>query len=187
MKESVKQTKILDDKKCGAHFRNRIARSVIVCVLVSALLTGCDSAADGGYTREELNNLARIELYEAESGTLLKTIEDEETLYRYCREGAALEDAYASEAEDALKETAEAAGASYYVEFYQYPAAKFGSKTPKKIMTITLYRDTNIAKMVAESEVIKNMALPEELLTFYYEMSEEESTFYGSLLEEEGI
>lgn len=34
---------------------------------------------------------------------------------------------------------------------------------------------------------VKNIDLPEELLTFYYEMSKEESEFYTFLLEEAAV
>lgn len=167
------------------HFRNRAVSLGIVCALAGALVTGCTPAADQGYTREELNNLARLELYEAESGTLLMTIEDEETLYQYCRTaGMASEDAYAAESEKDLQEAAEHAGASYCLEVYQYPAAKFGDRDPKKFSTTTLYQNTDIAKIVVADEAIKNISLPEELLTFYYEMPEEERMFYESLLEQ---
>lgn len=189
MKKNIKQRKVwkgtADRKKHSVHFRNRAVCVGIVCALAGALLTGCAPMADEGYTREELNNLARLELYEAESGTLLMTIEDADTLYQYCSTaGMASEDAYAAESEKDLQEAAEHAGASYCLEVYQYPAAKFGDRDPKKISTTTLYQGTNIAKIVVEDEAIKNISLPEELLTFYYEMPEEESMFYESLLEQ---
>lgn len=168
------------------YFKSRAVCFGIVYALSGALFTGCTPAADQGYTREELNNLARLELYEAENGTLLQTIEDEDTLYRYCKaqEGMASENAYVAKEEDNLKEPPDAAGASYYLAVYQYPASKFGDKDPQKIYTLTLYQDTDIVKIVVEDEAIKNISLPEELLTFYYEMPEEESMFYESLLEQ---
>lgn len=155
----------------------------VIIGMMAFLLAGCGSGSESGYTREDLNDLARLELYEAESGMLLKTIEDEEILYQYCQAEVMSEDAYDAEKEKSLREAAENAGASYYLEVYQYPAAKFGDKEPKKISTTTLYGDTNIAKLVVESDAVKNIVLPEELLTFYYEMSEEESGFYETLLE----
>ena len=51
--------------------------------LTAFALTGCGLSEENGYTREELGNLAKMEIYEAGSDTLLKTIEDEETLYRF--------------------------------------------------------------------------------------------------------
>ncbi|MDE6950213.1 MAG: hypothetical protein K2P64_04765, partial [Lachnospiraceae bacterium] len=64
--------------------RNSVRMAVMAfSIAAGMLLSGCGLTGEEGYTREELENLARIEIYEAESGTLLKTIEDGETLYRY--------------------------------------------------------------------------------------------------------
>lgn len=155
---------------------------LIVCALAVFLLTGC-SASESRYTREELGDLAKLEVYEAGSGTLLETIEDEETLYQYNQAQAASEDAYSAAKEKELKEAAQEAGETYYIVAYKYPAAKFGEKEPQKNLTVTLYQDTDVAKMTVAGEAVKNMPLPEELLTFYYEISEEESVFYGELLQ----
>lgn len=157
--------------------------SLMICALTVLLLTGCGTSGNR-YTKEELGNLARLEIYEAGSDELLQTIEDEETLYQYNQAGAASEDAYTAAKENELKESAEEAGEMYYIVAYKYPAAKFGDKEPEKNTTLTLFQDTNVAKMVVDKRNVKNMPLPEELLTFYYEMSEEESTFYESLFSE---
>lgn len=160
----------------------------VLCAFMGILLTGCSVfTTDKGYTREELNNLARLEVYEAGSDKLLRTIEDEETLYQYNQAGmSSVNDFEADweEEEKDLKEAAENAGASYYIMAYKYPVAKFGNKKPEKYTTITLYQDTNVAKMVLDAGNVKSISLPEEFLTFYYEMSEEESLFWESLLEE---
>lgn len=163
------------------------------CVMAVTLLTGCGSLAEEEYTREELENLARLELYEAGSDELLRTIEDGETLYQYLQATEVpdadyeYEDDYEYYEYEAwgggeLKEAAESAGEAYYLVVYRYPAAKFGSKEPEKVYTVTLYRDVKIAKMTGAEGLIKVIDLPEEMLTFWYEMSEEEADFYESLL-----
>lgn len=159
-----------------------------LCMAAGVLLSGCGFSREDGYTREELQNLARLEVYEAGSNTLLKTVEDEETLYRYLQAEVFSGDAFESESEKELKETPEipetpeSADEAYYLVAYKYPAAKFGEQEPKKKYTTVLYQDTDIAKLVLEDEILKNIALPGELLTFYYKMSEEEQNFYESLL-----
>lgn len=148
----------------------------VLCIAAGALLVGCSASGEREYTREELQNLARIEVYEAESDTLLRTVEDGEALYRYLQ-------VFEAEMEEELeKEVADGAKESYYLEFYMYPVAKFGDKEPKKAYTIVLYQDTDIARMVADAENLYMAFLPEELLTFYYRTSEEEQAFYNSLL-----
>ena len=66
---------------------------------------------------------------------------------------------------------------------YKYPVARFGKKELEENITITLYEDTNIIKMVVAGESIKAFSIPEEYLTFYYEVSEEDMNFYCSLVE----
>ena len=183
------------------HKTGRLGRlaPAAACAMAVMLLTGCGSLAEEEYTREELEDLARLELYEAGSDELLRTIEDGETLYQYLQATAVPEadnEYYEYEADDEyyeygawgdgeLKEAAENAGAAYYLVAYKYPAAKFGGKEPEKVYTVTLYRDVKIAKMTAAEGVVKVIDLPEEMLTVYYEMSEEEADFYESLLTQE--
>ncbi len=153
-----------------------ICMCAVLCIAAGALLVGCSASGEKTYTREELQNLARIEVYEAESDTLLRTIEDGETLYRYLQ-------AFEAEPEEGLgEEAAEGAEESYYFEFYMYPVAKFGDKEPKKAYTIVLYQDTDIARIVGDAESLHMAFLSEDLLTFYYRTSEEEQAFYNSLL-----
>lgn len=160
-------------------------KGVFLGMAAGILLTGCGLSGEDGYTREEMQNTARLELYEAGSGELLKTIEDEETLYRYVQAAAFSDDAFEAEAEKERKETAENAGEAYYLVVYRYPAARYGDKEPEESYRTVLYRDVNIAKLVPAAGTVKNFALPEELLTFYYEMPEEESAFYESLLSQD--
>lgn len=51
-------------------------------------------------------------------------------------------------------------------------------------MTLTLYEDNNIVKITVADESIKAFSLPEEFLTFYYAVSEEEMELFCSLTQE---
>lgn len=155
---------------------------IIVTAMIGILLTGCGASGEREYTREELQNMARIEIYEAGSDELLKTIEDGETLYQYLQAYEHSDAAFEGDVEEGLKEAAEDAGESCYLVVYRYPASKFGGKEPVKTYTTVLYQDSDIARMVVEDEAVKIISLPEELLTFYYEMSEEEKNFYETLI-----
>ena len=172
----------------------RTAAAGAVCAMTVCVLTGCGISGERGYTQEEPGNLAKLEIYEAGSDTLIKTVEDEEILYGYNQSFSISgedKDSYAagksapeySESEEgALKERAEEAEETYHIMVYKHPAAKFGAKEPVKILTMTLYENTNIVKIAVMQDAVKSMPLPEELLTFYCEMSEEESAFYESVL-----
>lgn len=72
----------------------------------------------------------------------------------------------------------------YYLISYKYPVARFGKKELEENTTITLYQNTNIIKMTVAEESIKAFPVPEEFLTFYYEISEEEMDFIALQLNE---
>lgn len=172
----------------------RMAVSFWGCAVAACLLLGCGASQERKYTEEELNHLAKLEIYEAGSDTLLKTVEDEETLYQYnqilSRAGddgdgfAEWEpefDDYEPE-EGEWKENPSDEQETYRIVVYKYPVAKFGDKEPVKTLTMTLYENTDVVRITVADTVIKSFSLPEEFLTFYYEMTEEEREFYDSLI-----
>ena len=154
----------------------------VLFVLGLCICTGCSAQQGEKYTREDLDNLAEIRIYSAENDELIKTISDEEQLYQY-NQCSLWDDSDIAERQDELKNDLEGAKEQYYLVAYKYPAARFGAKEPEKNNTITLYENANVIKMTAAEESIKAFSLPEEFLTFYYELSEEEINFYRSLAE----
>lgn len=163
------------------NLKNNI-KTVIGIALVLCSSAGCSARQGEKYTREDLDNLAEIRIYAAENNELIKTITDEEQLYQY-NHCAIFDDSDIEEHQDELKEELEGAKDQYYLIAYKYPAARFGAKELEENNTITLYEGTNIIKMTAADEVIKSFSVPEEFLTFYYELSEEEIDWYRSLVE----
>ncbi len=129
---------------------------------------------------EDLGNLVEVKIYSAENHELVKTIDDEEQLYQYnhCSIFAASD---IEDRQNELKKDLEGAKEQYDLISYKRSAARFGGDEPEENTTITLYEDTNIVKMTVAEESIKAFSVPEEFLTFYYEISEEEMDFYRSL------
>lgn len=154
----------------------------ILAALVLGICAGCSTSQEEKYTREELDNLAEIRIYSAENHELIKTISEEEQLYQY-NQCPHFDDSDIAERQEKLKKNLEGAKEQYYLTAYKYPAARFGDKELEENTTITLYENTNIIKMAAAQESIKSFSVPEEFLTFYYEMSEEEMEFFRSLAE----
>ena len=70
-----------------------------------------------------------------------------------------------------------------YLSYNRQNVQHYGAKELEENTTITLYEDTNIIKMTVAGESIKGFSVPEEFLTFYYEISEEDMNFYHSLVE----
>ncbi len=155
---------------------------VILLVLLLCICTGCLAQQGGKYTLEELDNLAEIKIYSAENNELVKTISDEEQLYQY-NQSLLFDDSDIEERQQELESDLEGAKEQYYLISYKYPVAHFGGKEPEENITITLYEDTNIIKMTVAEESIKGLSVPEEFLSFYYELSDEEMNFYHSLVE----
>lgn len=154
----------------------------ILLVLLLCICAGCSAGREEKYTIEDLDNLAEIKIYSAENHELIKTISEEEELYQY-NQHSLFDDSDTEECQEELEKGLEGAKEEYYIISYKNPVARFGKKEPEENTTITLYENTNIVKMTVEEKSIKGLSIPEEFLTFYYELSEEEIDFYCSLAE----
>lgn len=154
---------------------------VILLVLGLCVCAGCLAGQGGKYTMEDLDNLAEIKIYSAENNELIKTISDEEQLYQY-NQCLLFDDLDIEERQRELEEDLEGAKEQYYLISYKYPVARFGGKELEENITITLYEDTNIIKMTVAEESIKGLSVPEEFMSFYYELSDEEMNFYRRFL-----
>ena len=162
------------------------------CILLCA---GCaaqrDAGQDAKYTLEELDNLARLEIYLPGESKPAKTIKDKEILYQFnhCSSSCNSDpDSDSEEHQRELEKAASGAAEKYHIVSYKYPVSRFHQKKPEKNMTVTLYEDAlngiNIVKTEVAEESIKGADIPGEYLTFYSEIPEEEKAFYQSLAEE---
>lgn len=154
----------------------------ILIVFGLCMCIGCSTRHEK-YTLEELNNLAEIKIYSAENNELIETISDEEQLYQYNQCSLSFDNSDIEERQDELKKDLEGIKEQYYLVAYKYPAARWEEKELEENTTITLYENAAIIKMTVAEESIKAFSIPEEFLTFYYELSEEEIKFYRSLIE----
>lgn len=154
----------------------------VLFVLIACVLTGCLAKKDKTYTREELDNLAKIEIYLAENDKLIKTIDDEKQLYRY-NQCMSFDDTDIEERQKELKKSIEGKREQYYFISYKYSVARFSKKKVEKNITITLYENSNAIKITVSKESIKGISIPQEFLVFYYEISDEDMEFYHSLIE----
>ena len=157
-----------------------------ICILLVFglyICAGCSSQQEKKYTPEELDNLAEIKIYSAVNHELIETISDEEQLYQYNQSFLSFDHSDIEERQDELKKDLEGIKEQYCLIAYKYPVSRFGEKELEENNTITLYENINIIKMTAAEETIKAFSIPEEFLTFYYELSDEEIEFYRSLAE----
>lgn len=154
----------------------------VIFVLILSLCVGC-SARHNKYTVEELDNLAKIEIFSATDNELITTVNDEELLYQF-NQHLNLNSEDIEKHQKELKQDIAQLDEQYYLISYKNPVAKFGSKELEKNLTLTLYEDTNIVKMEVSQESIKSFPIPQEFLVFYYNISDEDIEFYRSLATE---
>ena len=162
--------------------KKKIIKIGMLMVMVLFVCVGCSVNKERKYTLDELDNLAQIEIYSAENDELIKVIDDEEMLYQYnqcCWDGS-----YSEKEQEELEKSLEGIAEEYYLIAYKYPVARFGKRELEKNTTITIYENSNVVKMTVAEESIKAFSIPQEFLTFYYEVSDEDMEFYQSLIED---
>ena len=162
--------------------KKKFIKICMFLVMVLCICAGCSMKQGGKYTLEELDNLAQIEIYSAENDEQIKVIDDEEMLYQYNQ--CFPDGSYSEEEQEELEKSLEGTVEEYYLISYKYPVARFGKGELEKNTTITIYENSNVVKMTVADESIKAFSIPQEFLTFYYEVSDEDMEFYQSLIED---
>lgn len=141
---------------------------------IIACLGGCRN-----FEEKETLHTARLEVYEADGTTLINTVEDEEAVARFEAGGWGQEDGISSDVDPAGKDL-EGREPLFMIAAMKEPAALINNGKMEKTFTITVYEGTDVVKMVVMPQ-IKNIALSEEFLTFYFEVPEEDMEFFLSL------
>ena len=146
-------------------------------------LAGCALNKDS--KEKDLQRLSQIEIYSGD-GELVNTIEDENILYQF-RQLDDRDTSFESDSEqEELKNTAESLAVLYTIISYKKPAAVYNDGALEKEMEITVYENSNIIKEQISPDNIKGTSVPEEYLTFYGTVSEEDREFLLSLGEVDG-
>lgn len=149
-----------------------------ICYLLSVFLVGC--ALNKSSTKEDLQRLSRIEIYTSD-GDLVNTIEDENILYQFNSLDYNDTSFETDSEQDELKNTVESLPVLYTIISYKTPVSVYNDGTLEKEMEITVYENSNIIKEQISSDTIKGDSIPEEYLTFYITVSEEDKDFILSL------
>lgn len=163
--------------------KRRHTKISILLVVGLCVFTGCSAQQDKTYTMEDLDNLAKIEIYSAENDELIKTVNDENMLYQY-NQCLSFDDSDTEEHQEELEKSIEGAKEQYRFISYKYSIARFRSQEVEKNTTITLYENSNVIKMTVSEESVKGISIPQEFLIFYFEISDEDMEFYHSIVEE---
>lgn len=152
-----------------------------VCLLLPILFGGCqqEEAAD----TSDLQRLYRLEIY-AQDGELLRTLEDADSLSEWNRLSGTELTADADAEQTEYEKLTQDLPISCIIRSYKSAAAVGKKDTLEPYITQTIYETTNIIKEEIAPEMIKNLPLSSEDLTFYVLLSEEEKQTLLSFLEE---
>lgn len=154
-----------------------------LCLIVISVLTGCN--AERGTTVKDLQRLSMLEIYSSD-GELVSVIEDTNILHQFndLDYTGTSNDTDFSQTE--LKNAAEGLSTLYTIISYKSSAAVLNSGTLEKLMETTIYESSNIIKEQVAPGNIKGFSIPEDYLSFYISVSEEDMDFLLSLAEFNG-
>lgn len=156
---------------------------ITLCLILILVLTGCNTERDA--TLKDLQRLSMLEIYSSD-GELLSVIEDTNILHQFndLDYTGTLNDADFSQTE--LKNAAEDLSPLVTIISYKSSAAVLTSGTLEKLMETTVYESSNIIKEQVVPGNIKGISVPEDYLSFYISVSDEDIDFLLSLAEFNG-
>lgn len=143
-------------------------RKIIVALIICTLfLAGCGHSGSSGSNENEKKQ-SKIEIYSVQDDELLKTIDDQDTVNRLL--------------ETYNWETVESLSADLIPEYkmlvYQEKTLLQGQDPNEErdyelIETVITFQNSQYIAEVISSDVIKNMTIPEDVMTFYYIMPDD--------------
>ena len=153
---------------------------ILMGILAAIGLAGC--GVDRGDRGKDLQGLSQIEVYSSD-GHLVNTILNEEILSQF-NDLDYTDISSDTDAEmDALESKIGDLNVICTVISYKTPVAANHDGSLEKLMELTVYEDSNIIKEQIAPETIKGGYVPEEFLTFYVTVSDEDKKFILSLME----
>lgn len=154
---------------------------VLLAGILSAIaLAGCGVGRDS--TGEDLQQLAQIEIYSG-NGDLINTVVDESVLRQFNSLNYTDIPSDTDSEQQGLENETEKLAVLYTIISYKEPVAVYNDGNLEKLMEMTVYEDSNIIKEQIALENIKEVYVPEECLTFYSTVSDEDKKFILSLAE----
>lgn len=160
-----------------------IALLILITIIIVCFIR---TDVNGDNTTKKLQRLAQVEIYSAKEDKLIKTIEDKETLTTFNNNTIFTEQYFDMDDDNMNQEEARQEVENYEPQYtfvtYKTPAALNNNGDLEKVLEITTFKDTNIIMMRVSPDSVKNIAVPSEYLTFYFEVSDEVTTYLNSLV-----
>ena len=147
-----------------------------VLIILTLLLVGCRHNVP---QQDNEKKQSRIEIYSAQDDVLLQTIEEQETVNKLLDTSSW--ETLESVSDDLIPE--------YIWLVYQEKTLLAGQDPSEEreyelIKTIITFQDSPYIKQIISSTVIKNMIIPEDVLTFYYSMPDDIQKEFSTLISE---
>ena len=147
-----------------------------VLIILTLLLVGCSHNVP---QQDNEKKQSRIEIYSAQDDVLLQTIEEQEIVNKLLDTSSW--ETLESVSDDLIPE--------YIWLVYQEKTLLAGQDPSEEreyelIETIITFQDSPYIKQIISSTVIKNMIIPEDVLTFYYSMPDDIQKEFSTLINE---
>lgn len=147
-----------------------------VLIILTLLLVGCSHNVS---QQDNEKKQSRIEIYSAQDDVLLQTIEEQETVNKLLDTSSW--ETLESVSDDLIPE--------YIWLVYQEKTLLAGQDPSEEreyelIETIITFQDSPYIKQIISSTVIKNMIIPEDVLTLYYSMPDDIQKEFSTLISE---
>ncbi|MBO5473082.1 MAG: hypothetical protein J6A08_04765 [Lachnospiraceae bacterium] len=153
---------------------------ILMGILTAMGLAGC--GVDQSDRGKDLQGLSQIEIYSSD-GHLIDTILDEKILSQFNDLNYTDIPSDTDAEMDALESKMEDLNVLCTIVLYKTSVAAYNDGSLEKLMELTVYEDSNIIKEQIAPETIKEGYVPEEFLTFYVTVSDEDINFILSLAE----
>lgn len=130
-------------------------------------LTGCGNSVSN-QNNEETKKKSRIEVHSAQNDAHLITIDDQNTINQILD---------TSDWEE-VKQLPDDLEPNYTMLVYQEKTLLYGQDSDEErdyelIETLIVYQDSSYVQEIISSDVVHNMIIPEDVMTFYYVMPDE--------------
>lgn len=151
---------------------------LLTIITITICCAGCSTSQTTDIEQSNNQQYAKVEVYSATDNSLIKTIEDEKLLDEFVT-NISIDEKDLSENEQAP----ENAEAKYKYVVYKKPVAVTGSNDLEEVMSFTTYTDSNFVLEQVAPDVVKNMPLSKDTLSFGMKLSDEAIDYLNDLVE----
>jgi hypothetical protein len=162
--------------------KNILVLSFLALVVILLGYNNLSKISGKETTSQKLQRLSRIEVYSAKDNVLINTFEDRDALLQFDK--VCTDILSVSGNEEDVNTFPGNKLPLYTIITYKKSAAIYSKKELEKSLTLTLYQDSNKIKLEVAPENVKAFSVPDEYLTFYADLSDENLKYLLALAKE---